>query len=482
MFDRPYQQPHRHRSRWARRPQAVSLAAEKPGIPSYFLPAIALLIMLILAGCASAPASDDQAVLIAPAVTITEVPADPTAVPTATPIAETEPAESVVAPTSAPMPEATQAAPFQPEAVNLTFTPIITGLTQPIFVTHAGDGSDRLFVVERRGVIWVYAPGQAEPALFLDIRDRVTDAGQEQGLLGLAFDPAFAESGAFWINYTAGRGDTTLARFQVSADDPNRADVASEQVLLSIDQPAGNHNGGMLAFGPDGMLWMGTGDGGAANDRYGNGQNPATLLGKMLRLDVTSTPGSYGIPADNPWIDQTWNGQDVRDEVWAVGLRNPWRYSFDRLTGDLWIGDVGQNVYEEVGVVAAGTPGGLNFGWPIMEGTHCFPDTADCDPTGLEMPVADYRHGGDGCSVTGGYVYRGQDFPVLNGAYLYSDYCSGNIWAIYADGETQGDNPTWVNTLLTKTQSNVSSFGEDEAGELYLVDMGQGTVYRLGVE
>jgi glucose/arabinose dehydrogenase len=331
-------------------------------------------------------------------------------------------------------------------------------------------------VVERRGVIWVYGDGQMMSEPFLDIREQVTDRGQEQGLLGLAFDPAFADSGAFWINYTAGRGNTTLSRFTVSAADANRADPASEQVLLTLDQPAGNHNGGMLAFGPDGMLWMGTGDGGAANDRFGHGQNPSTLLGKMLRLDVTSTPGSYAIPGDNPWIDTAWNGQDVRDEVWAVGLRNPWRYSFDRQTGDLWIGDVGQNVYEEIHLVAAGDAGGLNFGWPIMEGTHCFPDSADCDPTGLEIPVIDYRHGSDGCSVTGGYVYRGQAIPQLDGVYLYSDYCSGKIWGLYPDGETL------ANALLMTAQANVSSFGEDESGELYVVDLGQGTVYRLGVE
>ncbi len=360
-----------------------------------------LLGVMILAGCQGQPTAGNTGTVTPPQVVVP--PVVPTVIPTVAsiPTADT--------PVAAPTPEqAPTAAPFQPESVGLTLTPVITGLDQPVFVTHAGDGSGRLFVVERRGLIWVYAPGgttEAQP--FLDIRDRVSAAGQEQGLLGLAFDPAFAQTGAFFVNYTDGGGDTTLSRFQVMLDAPGQADPASEQILLTIDQPASNHNGGMITFGPDGMLYMGTGDGGAANDRYGNGQNPATLLGKMLRLDVTSTPGSYVIPADNPWIDAQWNGQDVRDEVWAVGLRNPWRYSFDRLTGDLWIGDVGQNIYEEIDFVAAASPGGLNFGWPIMEGTHCFPDSAACDPAGLEIPVADYRHGADGCSVTGGYVYRG---------------------------------------------------------------------------
>lgn len=400
--------------------------------------------------------------------------------PQSIPQSEQQPTPVSPAPTQEAIPEPAQvAAPFQPDQIRLTFTPFITGLDQPVFVTHAGDGSGRLFVVERRGLIWAYADGAPTTQSFLDIRDRINSGGQEQGLLGLAFDPQFAQSGAFFVNYTNKQGNTTLSRFQILANDPNVAQAASEQILLTIDQPASNHNGGMLAFGPDGMLYMGTGDGGAADDRYGNGQNPATLLGKMLRLDVTSEPGTYGIPADNPWVDQSWNGQAVRDEVWAVGLRNPWRYSFDRLTGDLWIGDVGQNVYEEVDFVAAGTPGGLNFGWPIMEGLHCFPDSAPCDPGGLEIPVVDYRHGADGCSITGGYVYRGTQFPALVGVYLYSDYCSGNIWAI-APADSAGGG--WQNSLLAKGQGTVSSFGEDESGELYLTDLNKGIVYKLGVE
>lgn len=241
--------------------------------------------------------------------------------------------------------------------------------------------------------------------------------------------------------------------------------------MLKLQQPAANHNGGMLLFGPDGYLWIGTGDGGAANDRFGNGQNPVTLLGKMLRLDVTTDRSvPYRVPADNPWVDADSNGRDVRNEVWALGLRNPWRYSFDRATGDLWIADVGQNLYEEVNYVPAGSAGGLNFGWPIMEGTHCFPETADCQRVGLEIPVAEYAHGAGDCSVTGGYMYRGSQFPALVGVYLYGDYCSGRIWGLARDGDG------WRNALLLENRLNISSFGEDEAGELYVVDLRGGCI------
>jgi glucose/arabinose dehydrogenase len=242
---------------------------------------------------------------------------------------------------------------------------------------------------------------------------------------------------------------------------------------MQIDQPARNHNGGMLAFGPDGYLWVGTGDGGGGGDTYGNGQNPNSLLGKMLRIDVTSDPSApYLIPADNPWVNADWNGVDVLDEVWAVGLRNPWRYSFDRLTGDLWIADVGQNVYEEVHFTVMGTPGGLNYGWPIMEATHCF-GGGGCDPTGLEIPVAEYDHS-FGCSITGGYVYRGSQYPVLQGVYLFGDYCSGIVWATLPNLDG-----TWSTTQLLDTDLYISSFGEDENGELYVTDLSGGAIYQV---
>ena len=360
------------------------------------------------------------------------------------------------------------------DALRLGLSPVAQGLSAPLLVIHASDGSGRLFIVEKTGAIRLVLDGQLSQRPFLDIADRISSSGYEQGLLGLAFPPDFAARGFFFVNYTDRNGDTVIARFAVS-DDRDLADPASESKVLGLDQPAANHNGGHIVFGPDGYLWIGTGDGGAANDRYANGQNADTLLGKMLRLDVTTDLSRpYLIPADNPWIDADWAGKNVRDEVWALGLRNPWRYSFDRFTGDLWIADVGQNQIEEVNVVRFGSAGGLNFGWPIMEGAVCF-QQANCDQAGLELPVAVYNHGGGDCSVTGGYVYRGAQYPALNGVYLYGDFCSGRIWGL--DAADPG-----VPYLLLETRSSLSSFGEDEAGELYVTDLGRGTVQQLVVE
>jgi glucose/arabinose dehydrogenase len=366
------------------------------------------------------------------------------------------------------------AAPATPDlsALSVRLEPLVENVEQPLFVTHAGDGSGRLFIVEKVGRILVLQDGQLLATPFLDISDKVS-LSSEQGLLGLAFAPDFATSGLFYVNYTNEIGDSVIARFALAADDPNRADPASELPILQLDQPAPNHNGGMIAFGPDGYLWIGMGDGGAANDRFGNGQNPQTLLGKMLRINVNSDPDeAYTIPADNPWVAADSNGQDVRNEVWAVGLRNPWRFSFDRQTGDLWIGDVGQNMYEEIHYVPAGSAGGLNFGWPIMEGLHCFQEE-NCDPTGLELPVAEYTHSGN-CSVTGGYVYRGEAHPAWNGVYFYGDYCGGRIWALAPDGSGG-----WATVELLQNPMALSSFGEDETGELYVTDMAGGVVYRM---
>jgi glucose/arabinose dehydrogenase len=329
-------------------------------------------------------------------------------------------------------------------------------------------------VVGNGGQIWVYGPDRQQGQTFLDITQRVRSGGFEQGLLGLAFPPGYGPGGFFFVNYTDQNGHTVVSRFQVS-DDPNRADAASEFVILRMEQPASNHNGGMLAFGPDGYLYIGTGDGGRANDAFGHGQNPATLLGAMLRIDVTSDPSQpYLIPGGNPWVTENWNGQAVRDEIWGLGLRNPWRYSFDRLTGDLWIADVGQNQYEEVHWVGADrlAQGGLNFGWPIMEGLNCF-QAATCNQDGLELPVIEYDHS-QGCSITGGHVYRGSQFPGLYGAYIYGDYCSGRIWAHWPDAP---NGP--VTRAMLDSRMTLTSFGEDEQGELYLTDFGSGAVYQV---
>ena len=356
-------------------------------------------------------------------------------------------------------------------SLKIGLMPVAQGLSNPLYVTHAGDGSGRIFVVEKSGAIRIIADGELLDAPFLDISGRVTSSGSEQGLLGLAFPPDYATRKFFFVDYIDKSGNTAVSRFTVTSD-PNVADPGSESTVLTFDQPAPNHNGGDLVFGPDGYLWIGTGDGGAANDRFGNGQNPQTRLAKMLRIDVTSDPSKpYLIPPDNPSLSQHWQ---VLPEIWAVGLRNPWRYSFDRATGDLWIGDVGQNQIEEIDVVRAGSRGGLNFGWSIMEGPSCF-QSANCDQNGLVLPVASYEHGVDGCSVTGGYVYRGKQWPSLAGVYLYGDYCSGRIWGLDAANPGQPK-------LLFEAGPGLSSFGEDEGGEVYITDLANGTVRRIVVQ
>lgn len=364
------------------------------------------------------------------------------------------------------------AAGFDPVTVALGLESVFTGLELPVFLTHAGDGSERLFMIEKPGRIYVAADATSNPQLFLDITDRVGSGGNEQGLLGMAFAPDYAESGYFYVNYTDRSGTTIVSRFQVT-DDPDQADPRSEWEVLSVAQPARNHNAGMLAFGPDDMLWIGLGDGGAANDQFRHGQNAQTMLGAMLRIDVSDPDVAYTVPEDNPYVGD----DDVLDEIWAIGLRNPWRYSFDAETGDLWMADVGQNQYEEVNLVTADMldEGGLNFGWPVMEGLHCFASDT-CEQSDYYAPIHEYTHRGNGCSVTGGYVYRGADFPELDGVYFFADYCTGFLWASWqdADGEQQMER-------VLETGLTVSSFGVDENGELYLIDY-SGEIQRLVVQ
>ena len=359
--------------------------------------------------------------------------------------------------------------PFDPASFRLELEPVTGGLAQPVLVTHAGDGSGRLFVVERRGTIRVIAGGAVLPQPFLDVRSLVRAAGLEQGLLGLAFHPRFAENGRFFAAYTANNStaDNTVAEYRVSSD-PNRADPDTGRVLLAIPDFASNHNGGMLAFGPDGYLYVSTGDGGGGGDPQRNGQKLTTLLGKILRLDVDGGE-SYVIPPGNPFVGRP----DARPEIWAYGLRNPWRAGFDRLTGDLWIADAGQNAWEEIDFQPAGSRGGENYGWNIMEGAHCYPSRSGCDPTGLVLPVAEYSDS-LGCAVIGGYVYRGAAYPALWGAYFHGDYCSGRIWAIY-----ETPDGAWQHVELLRTEVQASAFGEDEAGEIYLAGFSTGVIYRL---
>jgi glucose/arabinose dehydrogenase len=341
-----------------------------------------------------------------------------------------------------------------PNADDYTWQLIVSGLERPVDLQP--DDSGRLFVIEKLGHIHIIENGQLIEKPFLNIEDRVNNSSNEMGLLGLAFHPNYAQNGYFYVNYTGNGGNTFISRFQVSSD-ANVTDPSSEVNLLQVDQPYPNHNGGGLEFGPDGNLYAGLGDGGAANDPFGNGQKTDTLLGKILRLDVDSAE-PYAIPSDNPF----------GNEIWAYGLRNPWRISFDKLTGDLYIGDVGQGAYEEIDHLPAGSPGGTNFGWDLREGMHDFEGSASPD---LTEPVAEYSHAEGGCSVTGGYVYRGS-MPEWNGIYLYGDYCTGFIWGLIRSANG------WQAQRLFDTDANITSFGQDETGEVYLV-ADTGEVYKL---
>jgi len=418
--------------------------------------------------------------------TVTSTPLPPSVIPTATialapatftpePLSATStvtPRPTQQSPTPELLPPASPTAPSaahpDPAAVEVVLQRVTGGLDTPVGIANAGDGSEWLFIVEKTGRIRVVRDGVLAPMPFLDITGRVGASRSEQGLLGVAFHPRYAENGFFFVNYTDGQGNTVVSRFSAQADQSS-SNPASELVLLTLDQPASNHNGGHLAFGPDGYLYIGTGDGGGADDQYGNGQNRQTLLGAMLRLAVDGNQ-PYTIPADNPFVAEP----AVRDEIWALGLRNPWRYSFDRLTGDLYIADVGQNMYEEVNFQPAGDPGGQNYGWPFMEGLHCFPADRLCNREGMTLPVQEYDHS-QGCSVTGGYVYRGKESPLLTGIYLFGDYCSGRIWGLARSGDDGG----WRVARLAQAEVQLSAFGEDETGELYLVDIGGGQLFKI---
>lgn len=375
--------------------------------------------------------------------------------------------QASAAPAAGPIPS--RAAQMPPDVQISVSDVVASGFVRPLQVTYAGDGSNRLFVVDQPGVIYVVSGTVLSPP-FLDIHSLVERTGNEQGLLGLAFHPDYANNGYFYVDYTrAGDGATVLARYSVSAD-PNVADPASATAVMTVPQPYANHNGGQILFGPDDYLYVGLGDGGGAGDPLENGQAITTPLGAILRIDVDGGP-PYAIPPDNPFV-----GVEGVDEIWDYGLRNPWRFGFDRLTGDLYIGDVGQNAWEEIDYHAAGTAGGVNFGWDCKEGTHDFEFTGACLTADLVDPITEYDHT-VGRSVTGGFVYRGSRYLALQGRYFFADFISGRIWSMYKTGS----NPdTWSTPELElDTDLLISSFGEDQAGELYVVDLGGGTVRRL---
>lgn len=348
-----------------------------------------------------------------------------------------------------------------------------SGFIRPVDMTHCGDS--RLFIVEQRGYIWILdSIGNRLQDTFLNIDARVRSNGNEQGLLGLAFPPDYAETGYFYVNYTRDPdGDTRLSRFSRDANNPNKADPNSELILLTQDQPYNNHNGGCVKFGPDGYLYTGLGDGGNANDPQGNGQKKNTFLGKILRIDVSNSSASepYTVPADNPFV----NDPAYFPEIWSLGWRNPWRFSFDRLTGDMWVGDVGQGTYEEIDVEPAGTPG-LNYGWRCYEGLHPF-NTSGCQPaSNYTMPVFEYVHNtANGCSVTGGFIYRGAKYPDLYGYYIFADYCSGRWWRTRQNADGTFTTATLANLLTFE----YSSLGEDRDGELYVALLDDGKIQKI---
>jgi glucose/arabinose dehydrogenase len=343
------------------------------------------------------------------------------------------------------------------------------GLRSPLFVTGAGDGSGRLFVVLQGGTIKILTRGVFLSAPFLDLHTLVSCCG-ERGLLGLAFHPQYATNGKLYVNYTDVNGNTVVAEYRRAAWNANIVDPRTRRVLLQVVQPYPNHNGGMLAFGKDGYLYIGLGDGGSAGDPGNRAQSTSTLLGKILRINVNGS-GSlpYLIPPTNPFV-----GKAGLDQIWSYGLRNPWRFSFDRSNGDLWIGDVGQDRYEEIDHVrtTSGNGRGANFGWRVLEGFHCYNPPTGCSTAGKTPPLLEYPHT-LGCAVIGGYVYRGPTFAALSGWYLFGDECSGRVWAV-SSAATSPASPQ----LLLDTNAVISSFGQDDRGEVYLVDL-NGRIYRI---
>ncbi len=345
--------------------------------------------------------------------------------------------------------------------------PVASGFRKPTYLTDAKDGTRRIFVVEKEGRIKIIKDGKTLPEPFLDIVSLVRSKEYERGLFSVAFHPNYRGNGRFFVNYTNLNGDTIVSEYKVS-NNPDKAEMNSERIIISIKQPAANHNGGQLQFGPDGYLYIGMGDGGGAGDPRGNAQNKKVLLGKMLRIDVDSVK-PYGIPKNNPFVGK----KDIREEIWANGLRNPWRFTFDPATGDMYIADVGQEDWEEIDFQPANSKGGENYGWNLMEGFHDFKLKEGYDKNTLVMPVAEYGHN-LGCSVTGGYVYRGKRYPIISDTYFFADFCSGIIWGLRKDPQYR-----WEWTKFLDTPLMVSSFGLDEDGEIYVLDFKKGAVNHL---
>jgi glucose/arabinose dehydrogenase len=388
---------------------------------------------------------------------------------------EAKPSPTAITATATPTPAAATAPSASLVPPPLALQTIATLPGGPLAIVNAGDGSGRLFVVTRAGQIRIVRDGKLVATPLLNIGGRITSGG-ERGLLGLAFDPGFPTSDQrFFVDYTDTNGNTVVSSFRVDPSTPDRADANSEQIVLRVTQPASNHNGGALAFGPDGFLYVSLGDGGGEGDPNGYGQATNTLLAKVLRIDVDhpASGKAYGIPAGNPFA----NSPGARPEIWLTGLRNPWRMSFDRATGNLWIGDVGQDAWEEVDL-ARGGAGGLNFGWSTMEGNHCYRPSAGCNKSGLTLPVTEYDHG-QGCSVIGGYVYRGALIPALAGQYVFGDYCSGTIWTLDSRQAANATASPLKPRRAGSAASGLAAFGEDQAGELYAANVSTGEIAKV---
>jgi glucose/arabinose dehydrogenase len=420
--------------------------------------ALAFLTALVVTACGGDEPEETAAAPVATSALPTPIVTTPVPQPTPTSVPTAEPVIPIGTP-SAPLPGV-----YGLEEVG-------SGFAKPLYLTYApGDASGRLFIVEQNGTVAIMRDGQRQEPLFLDIRDRVGSNANEQGLLSIAFDPEYTANGIFYVYYTDKGGDTVVARYRVSADNPDAAAADSEEILLQVGQPYGNHNGGLIKFGPDGYLYVSLGDGGSGGDPQGHGQNLRTLLGTLLRIDVR-TGGAYVVPEDNPFVGRA----EVLPEIWSWGLRNAWRFSFDRATGDLFIADVGQNKLEEVSFQPADSTGGENYGWKAYEGSE--PYGNDSNREGmvrreLVFPIAEYGRN-EGCSVTGGYVYRGINLPELVGNYIFGDYCSGIVWTL-----TPQEDGAWLRTVLLEAPSEITSFGEDAQGEVYVI-IRNGTIYRI---
>jgi len=390
----------------------------------------------------------------------------------ATPVArDRADGSSALAPARPPSAPATTAA--APGDAHIKLALRASGLSKPVFLADAPDGTSRLFIVEKTGRIKILSHGRVRSTPFLNISGQVS-RGDEQGLLGLAFHPRFHSNRKLYVNFTNRAGDTIIREYKVYKSNRNLVNPSTSRTILKIDQPYANHNGGMLAFGPDGYLYIGIGDGGSGGDPGNRAQRTSTLLGKMLRIGVGSRDSGlqYHVPASNPYV-----GVTGRNEIWQRGLRNPWRFSFDRSTGDLWIGDVGQGAWEEVDRArASGTGPGraINWGWNVLEGTHCYPSSvSSCSTSGKTAPLLEFDHNSGRCAVTGGYVYRGSAIPVLQGGYVFGDFCSGEIWVTTASASAPAGK-----TLLLNTSLLISSFGQSSGGELFVTDLG-GRLYQI---